>query len=125
MRFRILCVVGVVGVAGIAVAVAFAASKKPATERSEYDFGNKVVTVQFREAGRVSTVGLKEAKVVRLGDRQFLVGTATGLGDAVANTYDGLKVWMPLADVVQIAEHDDVSKSYQRYELYKRAAAKE
>jgi hypothetical protein len=125
MRFRILCVVGLVGVAGIAVAVAFAASKKPAAERSEYDFGSKVVTVQFREAGRVSTMGLKEAKVVRLGDRQFLVGTATGMGDAVTSTYDGLKVWTPLADVMHIAEHDDVSQSYSRYELYKRAAAKE
>jgi hypothetical protein len=126
-RFRILCLAGVVGVAGIAVAVAFAAGKKPAAERSEYDFGTKVITVQFREAGRVAIMSLKEAKVVRLGDRQFLVGTTTDVGDSNVWEYRSLKVWTPMEDVVKILEYADVEKADQGYRDYqyatKRAAA--
>ena len=75
----------------------------------EHDFGPKVVMVQMRSDPGVG-VYYERARVRRLGDRFFLAGEPADFyhGRRGENPYRGAVFWVPLAEVVEIREHDSL-----------------
>jgi hypothetical protein len=70
-------------------------------------FGNKIVLLEVK--GSYSTT-LKSVVVKKLGDRTFLVGTALRDSPLTRESYPGKVVWLPVSDVEQIIEFDDIAQ---------------
>lgn len=120
MRSRVIAALGLVATA---LAVSFvSAGGEPASGRGDkdYDFGTKVVYVvsKPKDAKSECEYGMYEkVKVVRLGDRAFLVGDVPDYGEGEAfKAAVGKRVWTPVSDIVQMTEFASVDEAKKYFE---------
>ena len=99
------------------------AAEGPA-DQGEYDFGDSIVvfTLEYEDDLLPAPPwALAEARILRLGNLFFLTGIqpqgrpAPGDGDALPTP--ARRSWIPLADVVRMAEYDDVESALQALEI--------
>ena len=81
----------------------------PSRTDKDYDFDGKIIYVvsKPKDAKSDSTYGLYErVKIVRLGDREFLVGQVPDYGEKgeAYKVMAGKRVWTPVSDIVQMTE---------------------
>ena len=108
MKTRVLAVCLVCLV--VAIGVAFAQGGKPTAEVGEHDFGNRVLGLVTPSRDGKHPLGggyIEKARVLRLGDRYFLVGQVPDLGEEY-KVSKGIIVWTPLSEVIQITEWDSI-----------------
>src|SRR5688572_5218629 len=81
---------------------------KPAA--SAPDLSGKIVTVTLNDdVGGV----LKDARVLSLGDRQFIAGVGVNMG--TNDWREGYRVWIPIDKVIQIVEFDTLDDARKAY----------
>ena len=107
------------------LALALLARQATAAERppegGEHDFGDAIVvfTLEYEDDLLPAPPwALAEARIRRLGNVFFLTGTQPeGLADRDgAPSSRARRYWIPLADVVRIAEYDDVASALEALE---------
>ena len=76
--------------------------KEPAQE----PFAGKLILVAT--ANNQNT--LKNAQIRKLGDRSFVVGVTVRDNTVTRQDYPGRTLWLPVADVVEIVEFDDLNQ---------------
>ncbi len=87
-------------------AILIAATGAPAADPGEHDFGTAIVvfTLEYEDDLLPAPPwALAEARVRRLGNVFFLTGVEPGAEPTAAKRH-----WIPLADIVRLAEFDDV-----------------
>ena len=117
----IICIVAVA--ASVVAGIGFASGDKPSqpADPKEHDFGVKVLVVQTRPKdgrGEPTSVILQKAKIRRLADQYFVVGSAPDMGPTF-RLYNGAVIWTPLSEVTQIIEHDSLDKVKKIYAFQK------
>ena len=99
------------------------AAEGPA-DQGEYDFGDSIVvfTLEYEDDLLPAPPwALAEARIRRLGNLFFLTGIqpeghpAAEIGDALPPP--ARRFWIPLADIVRMAEYDDVESALRALEI--------
>src|SRR5690242_6589916 len=79
----------------------------------DHDFGDKLLYIVTKPKDAKSDCGyglFEKVKVVRLGDRSFLVGRIADYGETPAfKAAAGKTVWTPLSEIVQITEFKTIA----------------
>jgi hypothetical protein len=81
--------------------------EKPEAE-ADGEFTGKVVFVETAAPNNSAT--LEQVELKQLGDRSFLVGRVVKKGDLTRGDFNGLMVWLPLAEVKRIVVLEEVKK---------------
>jgi hypothetical protein len=118
--------------AALAAAVSQAApGAKPGTGPDrDPDLSGKIVYVVTKPKDAKSGCGYglyEHVRVVRLGDRAFLVGDVPDYGED-APEYKaavGKRVWTPVSDLVQMSEFDSVAEARQYFDAGRKHADKD
>jgi hypothetical protein len=97
-----LAVLGVLAAGPTALAQRPKASAKAA--KPEVSFKGKLVLVQTKS----QAVVLENARLRPLGDRSFVVGKAIQDNVVTKAPFPGATIWLPVADVLQVAEFDSL-----------------
>ena len=83
----------------------------PAGAASGIEFAGKIVMVRMRKTsadGRFTDGYLERAEIRRFGDSAFVVGTLRRANHAATKSAeDGVRIWLPLAEVAEMAEFKD------------------
>lgn len=100
--------------AALTIAATLLAGPGDATEPGEHDFGTSVVvfTLEYEDDLLPPPPwALAEARIRRLGNVFFLTGIEPEPRSGAATRH-----WIPLADVVRLAEYDDVESAREALE---------
>ena len=106
-------IVGVIVLTALACAHAVAAQ----APKGAGGFAGKVLVVGMQSSPSKGAT-LKQVRVERIGDREFLVGTAIDTGHDAEWRADRV-VWIALEDVLQIVEFDSLEELKQMRESAK------
>ena len=107
----------------VVLGVTAGAAEGPA-DQGEYDFGDSIVvfTLEYEDDLLPAPPWtLAEARIRRLGNLFFLTGIqpeghpAAEIGDALPPP--ARRFWIPLADIVRMAEYDDVESALRALEI--------
>jgi hypothetical protein len=113
-RYRIALLVGLAAVA----AVGFVAADKPAPAKdpAAHDFGTKVLLLSVRTTGpdKSNARVLEQCTTRQLCGRWFVVGLTPDLGPEYTD-YKGTTVWVPVDEVIQINEFDNLDVVKKMY----------
>ena len=107
----------------VVLGVTAGAAEGPA-DQGEYDFGDSIVvfTLEYEDDLLPAPPwALAEARIRRLGNVFFLTGIQPE-GHPAAEVADALppparRFWVPLADIVRMAEYDDVESALRALEI--------
>jgi hypothetical protein len=119
-------VVFVVVFASLAASLAFARGEKRAdSSGKDHDFGDKIIYIVSKPKDAKSDCGYalyEKVKVVRLGERSFLVGQVPAYDEGPAyKEAAGKTVWTPVSDIVQITEFKTVDEAKKYFEKARKA----
>jgi hypothetical protein len=118
-RYISLGVIAAIALSGLALAE----TPKPPALAEEQDFGDRVIAVTLRitDEKKDNRGGwLTKARVQRLGDRYFIVGEPPKFKEE-GEDFSGMKLWIPLSEVVQLLEFKDVETAKRSYDKFERA----
>lgn len=96
----------------------------------DHDFGDKVLYLVTKPKDAKSDCGYnlyEKAKVIRLGDRSFLVGSIPDYGDSERQDLKeaaGKTVWTPVDQIVQITEFKTIDDAKQYFETARKSVEK-
>jgi hypothetical protein len=86
----------------------------------DHDFGNNLLYVVTKPKDDKSECGfilIEKVKVVRFGDRSFLVGQYADFGEAPGwKASVGKTVWNPISDIVQMTEFKSLDEAKKYFE---------
>lgn len=107
-----------VGLAAVA-AVGFVAADKPAPAKdpAAHDFGTKVLLLAVRTSGQAKESNarvLEKCATRQLCGRWFVVGVTPDLGPEYED-FKGSTVWVPVDEVIQINEFDNLDVVKKMY----------
>ncbi len=118
--------VSIVATAFVTTPLLFGGDAKPADgSGKDPDFGNKILYVVIKPKDAKSDCGYalyEKGRVVRLGDRSFLVGEIPDYGEEGWKEAAGKTVWTPISDIVQITEFKTVKEAKRYFEKARKAA---
>lgn len=115
----------VVAVSFLTTALLFGGDAKPADgSGKDHDFGSKILylVTKPKDAKGECGYGLYEkVKMVRLGDRSFLVGQIPDYGEGPGyKAASGKTVWTPISEIVQIVEFKTLEDAKNYFETVRK-----
>ena len=96
--------IGVIVLAAAMTATVAGRSGQPADTKEGAPFGDKLIVISTANSQNT----LKNVQVRKLGDRSFVVGTSVRESTLTQEEYPGRTLWIPVADVQEIVEFDDL-----------------
>jgi hypothetical protein len=119
-------VVCVIAIASLTASSSPAGSEKRAdSSGTDQDFKDKILYVVTKPKDAKGDCGyglFEKVRVVRLGDRSFLVGQIPDYGDVPGyKEAAGKTVWTPVSEIVQITEFKNITDAKQYFEKARKA----